>query len=319
MVHDVLEGTPVERVVWMPAHKSKQAAGQYRCSNGDPITDGDIKGNAEADRLAKLAVEYHRVDPFTVQWWGNLFEQALTTAKWIARATWAANNCEEAPFRDTEANQWRSELSKKETKARKAAAAADNTACTATSDGKPNLRGHNPVQVLQLSGIRSGWRCSICRQMSSKKERLISRKCSGCPLIQWSRIEPNSEDEAPPKPVQQHRRMLSGSVLWCFKCGVYADKKSKGLKEICKGKPPRQTHRGGMEGQLRKLRNRIHPKTGAELPEAVELDRDQQCQSARSVDERRILPGNYTRMWPLSRLRSLRQILRRVQGGGAKF
>ena len=48
-----------------------------------------------------------------------------------------------------------------------------------------------------------------------------------------------------------------------------------------------------MEGQLRKLRNRIHPKIGAELPEAVELDRDQQSQSARSVDERRILPDKF--------------------------
>ena len=45
--------------------------------------------------------------------------------------------------------------------------------------------------------------------------------------VRWSRIEPNSDDEAPPKPVQQHRRMFSGSVLWCFKCRAYADKKLK--------------------------------------------------------------------------------------------
>ena len=65
---------------------------------------------------------------------------------------------------------------------------------------------------------------------------------------------------------------MSGTVLWCFRCGVYADKKTKGLKDKCKGKPPRQAHRGGMEGQLRKLRNGTHPKTGASLPMAVELD-----------------------------------------------
>jgi hypothetical protein len=66
--------------------------------------------------------------------------------------------------------------------------------------------------------------------------------------------------------------MLTGSVLWCFRCGTYADKKAKGLKDSCKGKPPRQLHRGGMEGQLRKLRNGIRPKTGSCLPPAVELD-----------------------------------------------
>ena len=106
MVHGVLEDTPSDKVVWMPAHKSKQAAGQYRCSNGEPITEWDIKGNAEADRLAKLAVEYHRVDPATVRWWGKMFDQAFGTAKWIAHATWAASNGEEAPYRDTEASQW---------------------------------------------------------------------------------------------------------------------------------------------------------------------------------------------------------------------
>ena len=131
-----------------------------------------------------------------------------------------------APFKNSEASRWRADLHKKEAQDKKAAAAA-TAAGQEVGDDEVDLRGHNPVTVLQLSGIRSGWRCSICRQMSSKKERLVGRKCSGRPLIKWSRIEPNSDDEAPPKPVQQHRRMLSGSVLWCFKCGVYADKKSK--------------------------------------------------------------------------------------------
>ena len=71
---------------------------------------------------------------------------------------------------------------------------------------------------------------------------------------------------------QQHKKMLSGSVLWCNRCGVYADQKSKGLKGECKGKPPRHKHRGGMEEQLRKLRKGIHPKTGAALLPAVELE-----------------------------------------------
>ena len=65
---------------------------------------------------------------------------------------------------------------------------------------------------------------------------------------------------------------MSGIVLWCFRCGVYGDKKAKGPRNECKGRPPRQAHRGGMEGQLRKLRNDIHTKTGERLPQAVELD-----------------------------------------------
>ena len=139
-------------------------------------------------------------------------------------------------------------------------------------DGEKDLRGHNPVKVLQLSGIRSGWRCTICRKSSSKKEFLISRRCRGSPIVEWSRVEQDSDDDAQPAPMQQHRKMLSGSVLWCFRCGTYADKNAKGLNDSCKGKPPRQLHRGGMEGELRKLRNGIHPKTGAVMPPPMELD-----------------------------------------------
>lgn len=98
MVMSALEDTEVAKVVWMPAHKSKQAAGQFRCSDGQLITEADIRGNAEADKLAKLAVRRHRVDSAEVTLWERLCKAALGIAKWIARATWAANNCEDAPF-----------------------------------------------------------------------------------------------------------------------------------------------------------------------------------------------------------------------------
>jgi hypothetical protein len=179
MVLSVLEDVPNDKVVWMPAHKSKQMAGHVRCGNGELLTMQDIKGNAEADRLAKLAVQQHRVDPAEVLRWERLCNQTMGIAKWIARATWAANNCDEAPFRDTEASQWRADVSRKEAKARKAAVAA-GLAMSTGGDELPSLRGHNPVQVLQLSGIRSGWRCTICRKMSSSKKLLTGRRCMGC-------------------------------------------------------------------------------------------------------------------------------------------
>ena len=85
----------------MPAHKSKQAPGHFRCSNGELSTEMDIKGNAEADRLAKLVVMQHRVDLSEVKYWERLCKETLATAKWNARVTWAANCCEEAPFSAT--------------------------------------------------------------------------------------------------------------------------------------------------------------------------------------------------------------------------
>lgn len=218
----------------------------------------------------------HRVDRSEVKRWEEQCRETLDAAKWIARATWAANNCEEAPYRGTEASQWRAAAAKKEARAKKNArrAAARDDKEQEERDGEQDLRGHNPVKVLRLSGIRSGWRCTLCRKVSSKKKLLASRRCRGCPIVDWRRIDldDGNGDEAQPTQLQQHRRMLSGTVLWCSRCGVYADKKAKGLKAICKGTPPRQRHRGGMEGQLRKLRNNTHPKTGAWLPPAIELD-----------------------------------------------
>ena len=144
---------------------------------------------------------------------------------------------------------------------------------TAEQSGESeNLRGHTSQQILQISGIRSGWRCKTCRKMSSKTSLLTKSKCTGDPFfLKWSKIE--CEEEAQLKPVDEHKRMLSGNVLWFCRCGVYADKKAKRLKDLCKGKPPKGGG-GCMEGQLRKLRNNVHPKAGESLPWPVEADTD---------------------------------------------
>ena len=109
-------------------------------------------------------------------------------------------------------------------------------------------------------------------------------------MVKWNRIVDEDGDSPLLKPVQMHRMMQSGSVFWCSRCGVYADKKAKALTKACKEKPPRQRHRGGMEGQLRKLRNGTHPKTGEWLPMAIALNPD-----PKPMDEHKVMPeGFYT-------------------------
>ena len=119
--------------------------------------------------MAKLVVMQHRVDSPEVKLWDRLCNETLATAKWIARATWAASNCDDPPYRDTEASQWRAAAYRKKEKAKKAArkaAAADEDRGCEVDDGGKDMRGHNPVKVLQLFGIRSGWRCTLCRMNS---------------------------------------------------------------------------------------------------------------------------------------------------------
>ena len=106
--------------------------------------------------------------------------------------------------RDSEANRTRAELSKK---AKVEAKERQKGANPGEAEAKEhNLRGHIPEKVLQLSGIRSGWRCKLCRKAASKKNHLISRKCQGDPTTKWSKIV-TEEDEPMVLPIQQHTMM----------------------------------------------------------------------------------------------------------------
>ena len=139
------------------------------------------------------------VDKPDVIHWKNQADEAKRTAMWIARATWAANNCDDAPFRDSEANRTRADRHRKaKAIAKEHRRARDGTDHTDSSSD--NLRGHQPEKVLQTSGIRSGWRCKICRKMASKKCHLTSRKCKGDPVANWSKLQAE-EDEPAIRPI----------------------------------------------------------------------------------------------------------------------
>ena len=42
-----------------------------------------------------------------------------------------------------------------------------------------------PQKVTQISGMRSGWRCKICRCMLSTKAKLDDKKCKGEVAKKW--------------------------------------------------------------------------------------------------------------------------------------
>ena len=67
-----MEDTCLSCVLWMPAHKSKAHVGKLKLSNGEFLTEEDVKANDMADRFAKQAVEEHRVPKVEVEHWKNL-------------------------------------------------------------------------------------------------------------------------------------------------------------------------------------------------------------------------------------------------------
>ena len=130
---------------------------------------------------------------------------------------------------------------------------------------------HLPQKVTQLSGMRSGWRCRICRCMSSTRAKLEDKKCHGAAASKWEELAATAAAAAP-KDSDGHTRVYSGEVVLCSTCGAYADKKAHGMKGVCKGAPKREEedgkHKyGGMWGQLRKLMRRVHRKTGHTMEE----------------------------------------------------
>ena len=99
-----LDDTDVAAVVWMPAHTKKEDVGRVYLGDGSKLTDLDRKGNEEADRLAKLAVEAHRVPKQVRDKIKELDLVVERAARWVARATYAAGNQIVQPFRDTDAS-----------------------------------------------------------------------------------------------------------------------------------------------------------------------------------------------------------------------
>lgn len=101
-----LDDIGTDAVVWMPAHCKEHDADTSKKGDGTPLTKEDIRGNAEADRLAKKAVEEHRVEETYVERWELLKSKAKQTAMWTAKVTELANNVPEFPYRDSRKRLW---------------------------------------------------------------------------------------------------------------------------------------------------------------------------------------------------------------------
>jgi hypothetical protein len=77
---------------WMPSHTTASQIGKIRKGNGAKLTETDRKGNAEADRLAKVGANSHRVPKATRRWALTADRAALRAALQLGITTHAANN-----------------------------------------------------------------------------------------------------------------------------------------------------------------------------------------------------------------------------------
>ena len=120
---------------------------------------------------------------------------------------------------------------------------------------------------VELDGRCVGWRRTTCRARSMQWDKLAPMTCSGSSVEKWA-VEAMQAAENGQIVGGGHRRALSGEVVWCQVCGCYSDSRVRGLTDYCKGKPT-DSSGGGRAGQLRYLRNNVHPRTRKPLPAPV--------------------------------------------------
>jgi hypothetical protein len=194
-----------------------------------------------------LAVEEHRVPKTTV---AKLRKQDLlveATAKWIATATFEAGHQAITPFRDSEASRGAAVAA---AKLRKNAAQRPLTRVKTSVTRPLALGGHD---LRRQGGI---WECRTCKRKSKMRCKLAPWRCEGSVVRKW--VDGCG-----------HTRVMSGEVIWCTRCGSFAESAAKGLAKPCRGRFQGSLVRGGLAGQLRTLMAGRHPVTRAALPPPV--------------------------------------------------
>ena len=253
LLHDHLDsGLSSNQVRWMPAHCSRTMVGVAKKSDGTVLTQIDLELNSLADWLAKSAVGFHRV-PVETRDRVMLQERvALDLAKWVGIVTFSANHFEGSIKRDSQASKGSG------TKHAPGVGAAKLNRVRSRTRA-PALGGHTIV-------FRScGFLCTTCRKRS-KKPSFAREKCSGSAVQLWA-SRAFELAKAGSFEGKGHTRAISGDVVWCTVCGLYSEKRTRGIAKPCDGPPRAQS--GGRASQLACLRQGLHPRTRVPLPEPI--------------------------------------------------
>jgi hypothetical protein len=237
LMHEALDGVPVSSVVWMPARLKPGQCGTVVRGDGFLLTEIDVAANAEADKLAKQAVEHHRV-PYRIRQEIKAHDDLVTAnAMWIARAGVVANQQREDPFRDTQASRAKAAeaaAAKRQSKAQ--ATAAPPTQWNPQTCKFTKVIARRPDQGGHLIRRRwPGWWCLTCRMRSLSWAKLAPQSCKGNAVNKWAaraakvaRCKGNSG--------RKHNIVVSEPLFWCTTCGSYAETAPKLLFQDCRGK-----------------------------------------------------------------------------------
>lgn len=214
-----------KEAVWIPAHTSEDEVAMVRLGNGVRLTAMDRFGNVEADRLAKLAVEEHRV-PESVRAEAKRQEELLyDTAKWLGQVTMVAGSRKDGgPTMDATASRKR----------------ANEVARPRGVNGVRRRASRVASQKLVALGchrlVRDGpkWQCRLCKERSKHWSRLAGQQCKGSVAKKWA-LNTQEVVSTGAQLVGGRNLFLTGSVIWCSICGAFSDGSVKSLTRPCSG------------------------------------------------------------------------------------
>ena len=207
----------------MPAHTVAADVGRRRNGNGALLTAVDRDGNDAADQLAKLAVRGHRVPPSVRKAIAAQEQQVTAMAWWVARVTVAANAWGPQQLRDSDSAPPR--YGPREPRARRARHRPEEIPVA--------LGGHDVLYVGAQSTRR--WQCRVCHRTAKARATLACARCAGSAVLRWaSQAVAAAGGELAAG--GRHTLLLTGTVVWCFRCGANACVQARGLAKPCRGR-----------------------------------------------------------------------------------
>ena len=240
-------------VEWIPAHQAEQRIGVAITGDGTPLTRAQWEGNRLVDIHAKRAAAGGRRAKEVVAMYVSAMQWVATLAGWIGAATFAANHGLEEPHRDSTAERtrrWRLDVG------------GEGLGRAAEKKKEGIVRLLRPLQLggHNLSKAGEEWRCTVCNRASRTWNNIAGRACKGAAAGVWARRAREiggrgGSDGA------GHVRASKGGVIWCVKCGSYAERWAVGLAEPCRGKPMNPSQRR----VLARLRAGRHPRSNKAL------------------------------------------------------
>ncbi len=233
MLHTLLDDAVArEAVVWMPSHCTAASAMGREKGNGSPLTELDRAANGRADLLAKAQARAIRTPAAVRAAIAARRILAIRVALHVGRATWTACSAADGMARDTTAV---SRPVRRDGHVKSASGAPSSHTLDQHRPVRPFLTGGH----LLLRELNGGWRCGVCWTSSLCKSRIAHQKCNGDVTARWAeRAHTLAGEEA--GDAASHSLTATGAVVWCVRCGAYAEHHAVGLAAPCRG-PPRGT------------------------------------------------------------------------------